>query len=342
MIKKVNQAYLPSKKFVRIVGSGALLVLALYLGSYGVEYISRFKKNPKTDVSAFLDAYEEAERDTDADGLKDWEEILWKSDLSTADTDGDGANDGEEVKTGRNPVVSGTEKNGVFSDALKKPQEMTGGAQGAGKTVTEKIAQEFAQQYFVGKGVAAEELLGSESQQAIADALVRTIAQGAAAYGAVFEKSDIAISDSTAPKTYINGVGKMLKENFVGIEVSELAIMESILESKDFSQVELFDHFISAYEKTVSFLRKTSVPAPYADAHLQLLNGMQNTLFAVRDMRHIERDPARAIIGIQRYLTESDRSREYLLLFKNRVAADNIAFAAEEPGTFFVRYFSKL
>ena len=342
MIRKVKQAYLPSKKFIRIVGSGALLILALYLGSYAVSYISSFQKQPPKNTSAFLDAYEEAERDTDADGLKDWEEILWKSDFSVADTDGDGSSDGEEVKNGRNPVVSGTKKNDVFSDALKKPDEMTSDTNDAKKTVTEKIAEEFAQQYFVGKGIATDELLGSESQRAIADTLVRNIAQDAAAYGAVFEKGDITVSNAVASKDYINTIGKMFKENFAGIAVSELAVIDSILTSKDFSQVQLFDHFISAYEKTVSFLRKTPIPPAYADAHLKLLNGMQNTLFAVRDMRRIEQDPARAIIGIQLYLKESDHAPEYLVLFKNQVAKDGLAFAGEDPGAFFVQYFSKL
>ena len=35
--------------------------------------------------------------DTDSDGLKDWEERLWRTDANNKDTDNDGASDGEEV-----------------------------------------------------------------------------------------------------------------------------------------------------------------------------------------------------------------------------------------------------
>ncbi len=41
--------------------------------------------------------------DSDRDGLKDWEELLWDTSKSNADTDGDGTKDGEEVALGRDP-----------------------------------------------------------------------------------------------------------------------------------------------------------------------------------------------------------------------------------------------
>ncbi len=46
-------------------------------------------------------------KDTDKDGLKDWEEALWKTDPSNPDTDGDGSSDGEEVQGDRNPIRKG-------------------------------------------------------------------------------------------------------------------------------------------------------------------------------------------------------------------------------------------
>lgn len=44
-----------------------------------------------------------AEDDADQDGLPDWEEKLWGTDVNSSDTDGDGTSDGEEVKLGQNP-----------------------------------------------------------------------------------------------------------------------------------------------------------------------------------------------------------------------------------------------
>src|SRR3989344_3970213 len=64
---------------------------------------------PLTDEEKILVAQklQELSRDSDQDGLKDWEEIIYRTDASNADTDGDGTKDGEEIKQNRNPLVKG-------------------------------------------------------------------------------------------------------------------------------------------------------------------------------------------------------------------------------------------
>ena len=46
--------------------------------------------------------------DTDRDGLPDWKEKLYGSDINKLDTDGDGTNDGAEITQARNPVIRNT------------------------------------------------------------------------------------------------------------------------------------------------------------------------------------------------------------------------------------------
>lgn len=48
-------------------------------------------------------------QDSDNDGLKDWEEPLYKTDAQNQDTDGDGTNDGEEIKQNRDPLKKGAD-----------------------------------------------------------------------------------------------------------------------------------------------------------------------------------------------------------------------------------------
>lgn len=49
--------------------------------------------------------------DTDNDGLKDWEEVLWGTDPNNPDSDSDGMNDGDEVGNDRNPTIAGPNDN---------------------------------------------------------------------------------------------------------------------------------------------------------------------------------------------------------------------------------------
>ncbi len=73
------------------------------------------KKEQKQPISQELSVLkpitaEEIDKDSDNDGLKDWEESLWGTNPNNPDTDGDGTPDGQEVKQGRNPLLAS--KNG--------------------------------------------------------------------------------------------------------------------------------------------------------------------------------------------------------------------------------------
>lgn len=56
-------------------------------------------KNPGNQTNSAIDL--------DGDGLLDWEEEMWETDMTNPDTDGDGTADGEEVRRGRNPLIVG-------------------------------------------------------------------------------------------------------------------------------------------------------------------------------------------------------------------------------------------
>ena len=52
-------------------------------------------------------AGETLSKDSDNDGLKDWEEALWKTDAHNPDTDGDGTTDNHEILAKRDPRKPG-------------------------------------------------------------------------------------------------------------------------------------------------------------------------------------------------------------------------------------------
>ena len=54
-------------------------------------------------------------KDSDNDGLPDWQEEIWGSDKNNPDTDGDGTSDGKEVNENRNPTIAGPDDK-ILSD----------------------------------------------------------------------------------------------------------------------------------------------------------------------------------------------------------------------------------
>lgn len=60
-------------------------------------------------------------KDTDGDGLSDWQEEIWGTDKNNVDSDGDGTSDGEEVNQNRSPIVAGP------NDKILDDREVTKG-----------------------------------------------------------------------------------------------------------------------------------------------------------------------------------------------------------------------
>ncbi len=105
----MNKKFLPSKKFVKtILGIVLLLVMITLIGS-----ISNKKTtfNSRAKQGKVLVVGETIERDTDGDGLKDWEEALWGLDPKKPDTDGDGIIDSDEIRKIQEFLGAGNENN---------------------------------------------------------------------------------------------------------------------------------------------------------------------------------------------------------------------------------------
>ncbi len=289
----------------------------------------------------------EAEKDTDNDGLLDWEEALWKTDPEIVDTDGDGISDGEEVRAGRNPKLAGAcdEKEKKCSDKLQSPEEISKNQNSDPEepsTFTAKIAQEFGKNYFAGKGLVGGESLSASAQQSLADSITLGIEQGVAAYQDVFTKEDIKISKFLSPKLYLNKLGGAFSKNFEGVSAGEMDIVGLVLSKEQFENTKLFEPLIEAYKNMVLFLQKETVPETYTELHLEILNIMQNILFAVRSMKNIEEDPAKAIVGVRLYVKETKRTAEFLKNLKMQIEKDGIGFSEQDGGRFFNQYFSNI
>ncbi|MDP3934977.1 MAG: hypothetical protein Q8Q46_02065 [Candidatus Giovannonibacteria bacterium] len=333
--------YLPSKNFIALVSAALVILFTGWFVSMVWNSAPETLKSPsQAAATSFLAAYQNANRDTDNDGLKDWEEILWKTDPNKADTDGDGALDGPEVKDGRDPMVAGHKlANSAWNDVLESKIEENAKSK-EGKTITKLVAEEFASNYFLSKGVEGD-LLQSSAKSDIANSLSGTIEKEIAAYKDAFSLSNLKISQNSGgefAKTYLNKIGALLEKEPAGTQTAEPIILRMILEENNFEKTKLFDPYIEAYKKLVADLKNVSAPTAYKELHLELINALNNTRQSVEFMRGVEKDPAGTMIGIRLYITQGERIKNFLISMKDRIDSENITFLQNEGGYFFNKY----
>lgn len=86
-----------------IVPLSLIVVATLFVAIGAVGWITTVGKKAADDRISV--GGESHESDTDGDGLSNWEEELWGTDINNPDTDGDGTSDGDEIAQNRNPHI---------------------------------------------------------------------------------------------------------------------------------------------------------------------------------------------------------------------------------------------
>jgi hypothetical protein len=278
------------------------------------------------------------EKDSDNDGLKNWEETLWRTDPKNPDTDGDGANDGEEIKLNRNPLVAGPNDK-LESFAKTKNQKR-------GETLTQKLGRTLFSQYFILKD---SDQLNEVAEKKIIQSFLENLREENPAKK--YSLKDLKIINSNTKKTvelYINSVGLILKD-FDGIQKSELEIMEEIItgeldgakqisERQKQTKLKKLAEYNAVYEKVIEKLLKISVPSNYKEIHLGFINNFSNTNQAVKAMKELLNDPAEALLGMRWYLDEVKQAGEILKALGSMLKAEGIRFGPEEDGYALVKY----
>lgn len=276
--------YLPSKRFTLILIS---IVIAL-----GIIYsFSLLNKNQKTDPQLLLNAEAKAKvqefmaLDSDSDGLKDWEEALWKTDPQKSDTDNDGTNDANEIKLNRDPLKQNINpSNQEPSDKIdptiianeKKIEE-----EYKNLTVTERISRELFAQYIATKKI-GQDLTETDMINILNNTLI-DLPEVSFQNHNENELTIIDSSDNETLKKYANNVGKIIITNLkVPTEDIESIINDlSLVESDERIQIEaekIFQRFTPLIEnnkRIIQGLLQTDTPKILVKEHLNTINSFE-------------------------------------------------------------------
>lgn len=290
---------MPSKKII-LVAITCIVVIALI-------FISSQNKNTQTSEQTGDDSAQNAvtpqiimsekvknssDLDTDHDGLKDWEEVLWGTDPKKADTNGNGVGDAQEVvilKKSQASQQTPTTSN-VFKNIDTTPNE--------DHTLTGDIAREAFAKYMNLKqsGATIDQALAQQVAQSILNS-VNNLEINPPKFKAENLPNITNADDTATIKNYGNDIWNIMindtPKNNSG--ENEYAILATAIQNEDEAELKKLDPIISGYEATIKDMLKMSVPKSAVTVHLGFLNDMNTILAVIQNMRAYFTDSARGL-----------------------------------------------
>jgi len=290
--------------------------LLLFIGFYS-------KKGALSQINIFgvrETVIESQNKDTDNDGLRDWEEELLKTDPLNPDTDMDGYLDGEEINSGHNPLVKSPGDKQVFY-----PLPLGDRYNITKRVLDEELIDSILDSYISQKNEyladhpelssvddfsssVKQSTLQEMSQRALDDSyliLIEKAEQTLLEIPEIFEISitdeDIRISENNSIesiKLYLSQASSILNSDTFFLQDQSFQSLKSAFENNDFAKL---DGLISSNDVKIRKAKEIIVPSSWKEIHkegLGLTLLIRNIYVSFRDTLN---DPIKVYIALQEF-----------------------------------------
>lgn len=261
--------------------------------------------------------------DSDSDGLQDWEETLWGTNIFNPDSDGDGTNDKEEIDSSRNPLQAGPDDEIKASATNGEPILYDNVVPG---TLTDNLSINLAANYFNLKqnGTFTQETSDELVSQIVSDISKITTLENSH-YTSANVKSHS--KSSAVDKSY----GELLA-------TAQVNLINTVATYKDL-EPELYLTTVSGiYRSTAERLSTFSVPRELVDSHVQIMNNYYNIGIVFDDMKNYQTDPVRSLLAIRSYQEMEARQTESYTKIANYFIENDIIFDNSNAGKIWNTY----
>ncbi|HEX5774534.1 MAG TPA: hypothetical protein VFY28_01050 [Candidatus Paceibacterota bacterium] len=313
----------PSTRTVPILLSS---VLALFLigGAYLLSGPNPFFTTRVDAKSAeeLLRAY--AAKDTDADGLPDWQEALYSTDPENPNSFSAEVTDGEAQVQGLLTPKS-------LASQVPEDGGTISGLDVADDSLTARFSREFFARYFSTRGNAPP---SSEEVLAFVNDAVAGLAAERLRVDA-FTVNDLELSPDTgagALANYAALVEEALSQNSVPAEKTDLEYFADAVEKGDMGSLAKLADISGGYEAVAGALMAVPAPEEVALAHLELANALARLGIATGDLAALESDPIRTLLGIGGYQQYELGYRQALARVYGAFLKAGVAIEAGRPG----------
>ncbi len=267
------------------------------------------------------------DRDTDGDGLHDWEERMYGVDPEIADTDQDGTSDGQEVAEGRDPAKKGPDDKLAY---LQDPHFATSSTDILG------IRKEFFAKFL------SEE--GRKIREATFQDIVTQAKKSARKFVPQYQIVNLNVISDNSPQaihTYGNAFGELIVKYTKRNYRTEQEVLADAMQSSSTQKLKDLQLPALGYKNFAEDLKALPTPSSLAKTHLTIVNGYAGMSRALLSMQQMYTDPIESAAGYQAYVKGTaevtDGYAQLIFLF----AQANVTFAANEPGYPFYKYTPK-
>jgi len=295
--------YLPSKKFILIFLSLSVVIAGAFI-LFGNEPKKGNLSFERTGEASRL-VKSAAVKDSDNDGLKDWEESLWGTDPENPDTDGDGTNDGEEPSLGRNPLKKGPDDklddipNDANLKSSKNSSTKTLESLPESDTLTDALSKELFLEYISLKnsGDFAE---GDEEK--LVSSLISKVSPEISFDRYTLQDILIVPNSKEAANEYLEGISGVIFKYMLGEDAkNEPGIIASVVQSGGKEGVVELDPIINLYTNATGELVSVKTPSGISEPHVRLINSTSGIAEALTEMKSMETDPVLGLFSLQKY-----------------------------------------
>lgn len=316
----------------------AVLIAGAFLLARSVESPSLAQASTET---ALLEAI--AAKDSDGDGLPDWEEALYGTNARNADTFLLGMTDGEAVARGLvvpkaiSDISVATSSPGASPDSSLPPPPEDG-------TLTAAFAQTFFSFYIAAKQNNGGADLSESQMNDIAVRTLDSLSSVVAAAPDFKSANDLVVSGAgpDALRAFAAQAEAVLRKNKSGATTSELNYLKSALLDDDETALSHIASIAKGYRDSAVGLSVLPVPKELAAAHLALVNAMMRVSRITADFARANTDPLATMFALRQYpdavvalgAVFTDIGRVY--------GAAGVSLPAGEPGASFVNLMKDL
>ncbi|MEO5646308.1 MAG: hypothetical protein ABIO57_00870 [Candidatus Paceibacterota bacterium] len=278
----------PSKQFL-IRGGIAIGVIAIILvvqTNWFYNIFHKTKKATKADIGN-LSISDLTSKDSNGNGIPDWEEKLW----------------------GLDPTVLYT--NGKTNEQIIKEKKLALGitdtSTGAPQNETDAIAQKL---FSITTALSQNDAIDDTALQSVADQLGSSVNVDSISNKYSLKNIHTVPTSTASLKTYRTAVAKII--NKYNLEQGDITIIVQAAETGDYSQLPQLTPIGDAYTAMAKELVAIKVPVGVAQYHLDMINSFTGVATSFGYLQQMEDNGTQALVGVALYKVYFTRGQNAL------------------------------